>query len=80
MSSKPLTDIWDLVTALREVSGVLTRYDGAHGRKWETQSVAVHIKHAVEHMELALNMPDSQRARTELAHAATRALMALTLA
>jgi hypothetical protein len=74
------TYLSDLAIALIAVEKVLESYDAVHERKWETQSVAVHIRHCVEHLEMALHHPNGERARGELAHAATRALMALTLA
>jgi len=72
----------DLAVALREVEMVLERYDAAKGSKWLTQSVKEHVEHLFDHASKALDDYDEDHRvamRRELAHCATRALMALAL-
>ena len=76
------TYISDLAVALKEVEMVLERYDAAKGSKWLTQSVKEHVEHLFAHATQALDDYDDHKReemRRELAHCATRALMALTL-
>lgn len=82
MSNHTRTYLSDLAVALREVEGVLERYDAAKASKWRTQSVNEHVEHLMAHSATALDENDAgarNALRRELAHAATRALMALTL-
>lgn len=79
------TTLADLTIALREVARTLAVNEPVHRGSWRTRRVSDHICHAVDHLDVAARLaatPDRPVAHVvqELAQAATRVLMALTLA
>ncbi len=67
----------DLARALIRAAAVLRENEPRHRGAWRTQPVREHVRHALDHLR-AFEAGD--RGEPHLAHAATRVLMALTLA
>lgn len=72
-----MTGLADISAGLLHVGRLLRRNEPVHRGRWRRQSVAEHVRHAVEHLTA---WQDGDESEDHLAHAATRCLFALTLA
>jgi hypothetical protein len=72
-----VTTLADLGRALVAVERVLAENEPHHGGAWRHQGVTEHVRHAMDHLG---SREAGDRSEDHLGHAATRCLMALTLA